>query len=207
MALIIDGYNLLNAATDLANHGGSLAQSRTILLDFLADRLNYEDRRATTVVFDGRHAPPGLEPVVLHRGITVRFARPHCEADDVIEDLIRKDNSPRRLTVVSSDHRLHRAARRRRAVPIDSDVWFRKFIRRPIQGDKSVAVPEDLEPELASPELQQWLREYGDGSAEPPRRPGSKKPSQHPAAPTDFENPFPPGYAEDLLRDNDPSRA
>jgi hypothetical protein len=37
--------------------------------------------------------------------------------------LIRKHSSPRALTVVSSDHRLHRAARRRRATPIDSDRW------------------------------------------------------------------------------------
>ena len=33
-----------------------------------------------------------------------------------IEELIRKESAPRRLTVVSSDHRVQRAARRRKAM-------------------------------------------------------------------------------------------
>jgi uncharacterized protein len=206
MALIIDGYNLLNA-TGIAGGGtagSSLAQSRAALLDFLAARLAVEDRRATTVVFDARNAPPGLAPVFSHRGITVRFARPHREADDLIEELIRSDTSPRRLTVVSSDHRLHRAARRRRATPIDSEVWFRQFERRPIQSSESVAMPEDAAAQLASAELDEWLRIFSDATVRPegPPKPADRPPDR--SAPSGFENPFPPGYAEDLLRSEDP---
>jgi uncharacterized protein len=203
MTLIIDGYNLLNAA-GVASPGGSgssLARSRTALLDFLADRLTTSERRATTVVFDGRHAPPGLEPVVRHRGITVRFARPDLEADDVIEELIQRNTAPRRLTVVSSDHRLHRAARRSRAAPVDSDVWFRQIAQQPIQGEQSVDMPDQVEAELACRELDEWLRTFGEGAVEAQQRPAPPKPRSEPATSSDFDSPFPPGYAEDLLRD------
>jgi uncharacterized protein len=206
MALVIDGYNLLNA-TGIAGRGTagtSLARSRTALLDFLAERLAADERRTTTVVFDARNAPPGLEPTLNHRGITVRFARPHREADDLIEDLIRSDTSPRRLTVVSSDHRLHRAARRRRATPVDSDIWFRQFARRAVQPSERVDLSEDVEAQLASPELDEWLRIFGETrTASPAPRAARGKPPELDNE-QDFENPFPPGYAEELLRDNDP---
>jgi uncharacterized protein len=206
MTLIIDGYNLLNAAgiVSRGGSGSSLARSRAALLDFLADRLPAAERRTTTVVFDGRHAPPGLEPVVRHRGITVRFARPDREADDVIEELIQRDTAPRRLTVVSSDHRLHRAARRRRATPVDSDVWFRQFAQQPIQGEQSVDMPDEVEAELACPELDEWLRAFGEEAVEPQQRASPPRPRSQPATSSDFDSPFPPGYAEDLLRGEPP---
>ncbi|MCL4207586.1 MAG: NYN domain-containing protein [Pirellulaceae bacterium] len=206
MALIIDGYNLLNA-TGIAGGGtagSSLAQSRAALLDFLAARLAAADRYTTTVVFDGRNAPPGLAPTFIHRGITVRFARPHREADDLIEELIRSDTSPRRLTVVSSDHRLHRAARRRRATPIDSEVWFRQFEKRPIQPVESVAVPDEAASQLASAELDEWLRIFSDATIRPESSSQPADRSVDESAPSGFENPFPPGYAEDLLRGDEP---
>ncbi|TVS10818.1 MAG: hypothetical protein EA424_24675 [Planctomycetaceae bacterium] len=205
MALIIDGYNLLNA-TDITGHcgtGSSLARTRLALLDFLADRLATTDRRTTVVVFDGRHAPPGLEPVVVHREITVRFARPNREADDVIEELIRENTSPKRLTVVSSDHRLHRAARRRRAVPIDSELWFQQFARRPVLPRESASVPSDttdMDVEIDRQELEHWLREFGGESPAPEKPQESLDPPQQPPTDSDLGNPFPPGYGEDLLR-------
>jgi len=207
MALIIDGYNLLNVTGIVGRGtvGSSLARSRTALLDFLAARLAPEERRRTTVVFDARHAPPGLQATREHRGITVRFAGPDREADDLIEELIHRDTSPRRLTIVSSDHRLHRAARRRRAAPVDSDVWFRQFARRPIQASGPVDLPGDLpsdaEMPVASPELDEWLRIFSENPAVPDRPP--ERPAES-SAPHDLANPFPPGYAEDLLRSDDP---
>ncbi len=209
MALIIDGYNLLNV-TDIVGRGGpgsSLARARLALLDFLADRLTKPDRRTTVVVFDGRQSPPGLERVFVHREITVRFARSNQEADDVIEELIRNHTSPKRLTVVSSDHRLHRAARRRRAVPIDSERWFPQFARRPPFPPDSVRLPADtpadVDVEIDQRELQRWLREFGGESTAPDDSEETLDPPQQPPTESDVRNPFPPGYGEDLLRDED----
>jgi hypothetical protein len=170
-------------------------------LDFLAERLAPEERRTTTVVFDARHAPPGLPATLEHRGIAVRFAGPDREADDLIEELIRSDTSPRRLTVVSSDHRLHRAAKRRRAARVDSDVWFRQFARRPLQPSSPLDLPDDAETHVASPELDEWLRIFSETPTAPNHPPG--RPAES-TAPHDLANPFPPGYAEDLLRNEDP---
>ncbi len=75
-------------------------------------------------MFDAADAPPGLPRTLEHRGLTVRFAAKSGSADELIEELIRADSAPRRLMVVSSDHRLQRAARRRKATAIDSDVWY-----------------------------------------------------------------------------------
>ena len=206
MSLIIDGYNLLNAATlDVPGpQGVTLHQTRAALLDFLAGRLERKQRRTTIVVFDARHAPPGLSRVQFHREMTVRFAPRDREADDVIEDLIRADSAPRRLTVVSSDHRVQRAARRRRAQAWDSETWFRWFAQQPPRETEERSLPSEPPPPVEDdPALQRWLKQFGDSPQvrkaqqfEPRRKP-SRTPLKKESS--DIDQPFPPGYAEDLL--------
>ena len=147
----------------------------------------------TTVVFDAREAPPGLPRTVRHRGITVCFAEPGLSADDVIERLILADSSPRRLTVVSSDHRLHRAARRRNAKPVDSDRWYAETLRQRIDrsrrknpGTKPTGPPTDSE-------VRFWLRQFG---LEEPAAEGA------PASEPPTSSPFPPGYGDDVDDDD-----
>jgi predicted RNA-binding protein with PIN domain len=116
-------------------------------------------RQRTTIVFDARDAPPGLPRSVKKHGLRVRFAPRGSEADDLLEELIRKHSSPRALTVVSSDHRLHRAARRRGATPVDSDKWVAD-----IQLNRTDDQPEpDRHEKLGPEELRNWLEEFGEG--------------------------------------------
>ncbi|HWB09329.1 MAG TPA: NYN domain-containing protein [Pirellulales bacterium] len=183
MALIIDGYNLLHA-TGLGGQGagpGGLERSRLALLNFLAESIDEEGRSGTTVVFDARQAPVGLPRTLGYRGLTVRFAAGYDSADELIEELIRADTSPRRLTVVSSDHRLHRAARQRRAKAVDSDLWYAEMQKRRV----SVA-PEEPPAKPAHPvpsELDFWLKLFDDESKMPAN---------------EVDDIFPPGYADDL---------
>lgn len=163
MSLIIDGYNLLNA-TNIVGRGrgrGSLERARSALLNMLVSTLSEDELATTTVVFDAKEAPPGLPDVSQHRGVTVRFARGFDEADDLIEQLIRADNVPRSLTVVSSDHRIQRAARRRRATAIDSDRWFRQLVAHK-RDHESESPPVDDKPDgqLSPDEVQRWLKEF-----------------------------------------------
>ena len=125
--LIIDGYNLLHdAGLARANYRpGELARQRRELLNKLARRLTLEERQRCTVVFDAIDAPPNLASRFVHENITVQFAKPGQEADEVIEHLISQHSAPRRLTVVSSDHRLQNAISRRRGIGIDSDVFLK----------------------------------------------------------------------------------
>jgi predicted RNA-binding protein with PIN domain len=183
MTLIIDGYNLLHA-TGLGGDGagrGGLERSRLALLKFLARSIDAADLAATTVVFDATHAPPGLPRTLSYRGITVRFAAGYENADELIEELIRADSSPRRLTVVSSDHRLHRAAHRRRAKAVDSDVWYTDIERRrpAVSDDEHPSKPTHTVPG----ELEFWLSRFADEAE---------------ATPPGVDDIFPPGYAEDV---------
>lgn len=219
MSLLIDGYNLVHVA-GILGHGvgpGSLQRSRLALLNFLAESLDPGELRHTTVVFDSHDAPWGLPQQVEHRGITVRFATQYEEADDLIEELIRADSAPRRLVVVSSDHRLQRAARRRRAKAVDSDVWYAGLVRA---RQEHPAASTDASAAPAVPLLQEdvnyWLRQFGGESAltellmressperreSGPDRPASDNLPKIEAGPID--NPFPPGYGEDLLEDEE----
>jgi uncharacterized protein len=125
--LLIDGYNLMQAAGQFgtAAGAGTLESARLALLDFLVASLTPADAKRTVVVFDAAAAPPGRPATIDYEGITVRFSRRKGSADDLIEELVDAAEDPRHLTVVSSDHRVQRAARRRRATPIDSEAWYR----------------------------------------------------------------------------------
>jgi predicted RNA-binding protein with PIN domain len=165
MSLIIDGYNLMHAA-GIMGRGvgpGGLERSRLALLNFVVESLEPAELAATTVVFDSRAAPPGLPKALVHRGITVRFAAGFENADELIEQLISRDSAPRRLTVVSSDHRLHRAARRRKAQAIDSDRWYTQTVtRRSERRHSSRADAHKPTPPLAQSEVEFWLAKFAD---------------------------------------------
>ena len=136
MKLLIDGYNLLQAAGQFGSAAGfgTLESARMALLDYLVSTLPAADAKRTLVVFDAAAAPPGLPATIDHEGITVRFSRRKGTADDLIEELLESVADPRHLTVVSSDHRIQRAARRRRATPVDSEVWLRELRQRGTSG-------------------------------------------------------------------------
>jgi predicted RNA-binding protein with PIN domain len=164
MPLLIDGYNLLHASNILGRGRGSsaLERSREALLNVLAASLPPEELPRTTIVFDARDPPWGLSRQTNHQGITVIFASREADADSLIEELIKKHSAPRKLTVVSSDHRLHRAANRRRATAIDSDRWFAELLRQ--RHERSHPTTADtIKPEgpFSSGEVDFWLRQFG----------------------------------------------
>lgn len=167
MTLLIDGYNLILEGGILSHRAGpgDLHRARLALANILAFSLPPETLRRTIVVFDALDAPWGLPRVVEHRGVVMRFADRGREADDLIEELIAADSAPRRLVVVSSDHRLHRAARRRGAQAIDSEPWLRRlFAER-----RSRQSPDDAQPGAAESkpipqpdDVEAWLHCFGD---------------------------------------------
>jgi hypothetical protein len=220
MPLIIDGYNLLHLSGMMpARLGpGGLERARLALVNLLSASLEAAERNQTCVVFDAANAPPGLPLEFTHRSIRVRFADPGKEADDVIEEMIRRHSTPKRLTVVSSDHRVQRAAQRRGARSAESGEWFDALIatrrRQPQASQDSPAVEHEM-----PRDVEYWLEYFGGESAlaewerlevpadspvldEPSEaeadEEGSEKP--RPGEMPQLDDPFPPGYGDDLLR-------
>lgn len=138
MSLIVDGYNviltagLLEGARPGQEDPSALNRSRFRLIELVARYQQHRRRQphahhrgeVSIVVFDAKNPPAGLPSTFTHHGVTVLFAVDYDEADDLIEHLIRIHTSPKQLTVVSSDHRLQSAARRRKARFIDVDDWL-----------------------------------------------------------------------------------
>jgi predicted RNA-binding protein with PIN domain len=112
-----------------------------------------------TVIFDAADAPPGLPARYAHEGIDVRFAREHGSADALIEAIIEAHDSPTALTVVSADHRVMAAARRRRARPVASAAWFAELrAAARAAAAKTDAKPPEPQSEV---EVNRWLEEFG----------------------------------------------
>ena len=220
MAILIDGYNLLNATgVEGTGRGTELERARRGLLLYLSDTLTSEECATTTIVFDSQGAPPGLPNQESFRGITVLFAKGYSEADELLEELIAADHVPRQLLVVSSDHRLHRAARRRRAVAIDSEVWISQLDGR---DNRTTRRAKDISSDMTP--CDAWLAEFSDvdvtaiareiaqeDAAGPPKRPEQSPPRsdgqagshdvERPASqpkPSPYENPFPEDFGAEL---------
>ncbi|MEO2047827.1 MAG: NYN domain-containing protein [Pirellulales bacterium] len=234
MTLLIDGYNLLHVTgiTGLASRkhspgqrhssgkrGGptSLQRSREALLRFLAASIDEIDLPRTTVVFDANDVPPGLPKIVDYHGMTILYAVDYADADSLIEELIQSDTSPRSLLVVSSDHRIQRAARRRRAKYIDSDLWYGDLCRRrsTYLQNRSQQVEKPTVP-LSDAEVAYWSQQFvsdtdpiagaevehaGSEHAGSEYEEDEASDSTPSAEGEDWANPFPPGYGDDLLEE------
>lgn len=162
--LLIDGYNLLFASGVFASSAGppTLERTRNALLQFLADSLAERLRIRTTVVFDATHAPPGLPHEMSFAGMRILFSRNPADADALLEDLLEAERAPREILVVSSDHRVQRAARQRGAKYIDSDAWMRELGQARHAAPQSQEGKPGLEAWEQSADLQAWLREFAD---------------------------------------------
>jgi predicted RNA-binding protein with PIN domain len=160
MHYLIDGYNLLHQVGRLqGKRTANLEQARLDLLQLLVARFGSE-APPVTVVFDARRAVGSGRERQDHAGIEVRFTRLE-EADDLIEELIRKAAAPEQLTVVSNDRRIKEAARRRRCPVIECVEFWASLTEKPHPaGPGPPREPE--RPALSAEEIAAWQKEFGD---------------------------------------------
>ncbi len=217
MATLIDGYNLAHGSGILARNigPGTLQRARDALVGFLKASLSDTERAATTVVFDAQATPPDLPSEQVCDGLRVVYAVGYETADALLEELIRADSAPRRLVVVSSDHQIQRAAKRRRATAVDSDAWFADLQRRRRERPRHRSDTHEKPslPEVEA-ETEYWLKVFDDDSPAEALPEESEASAAEPGPPikengkpddpeAEIENPFPPGYGEDLLIDEE----
>ncbi len=170
---LIDGYNLLHAAgMARRKYGpGDLERSRNRFLNYLALQLTAVERERTVVVFDAINGPRDVARQFEVNDMEILFAQPDSDADTLIEQIVATHSAPRQLVVVSSDHRLQRAAKRRRASSIDSEQFSDRLERR------RTAAPEPRDPpsaetiakhtgKLSEAEAQEWYEIFRDATDE-----------------------------------------
>jgi predicted RNA-binding protein with PIN domain len=171
MRYLIDGYNLLHAMGLLIGKVGvgphGLEKARLGLLGRLA--ASFGEAGNLTVVFDASHALSGADAQQEFQGIRIHYTQTQ-EADDLIEELIRRDAAPRSLTVVSNDRRLKDAARRRQCLVLGCEDFLDEMER--LRRSSSPRPPEKpAKPEQVSDdETEHWLREFGDLADDPKLR-------------------------------------
>ena len=198
VTLIIDGYNLMHVTRFKPvrdNDAGELRRCREGMLSLLAEHLPADRFRQITVVFDSQHAPTHLPEQTSFRHLDVQFARNENSADDQIAILIGKHPTPKRLIVVSSDHRVQVATRRRRANWIDSDRWIEAVLEQDWTAESEAEIESDDESvTMSEKELSEFRSAMAgeDSGEEQPNEPESNEPA---------ENPFPDGYFDDLEDD------
>ncbi len=168
--LLIDGYNLLHAAGmgQRDYRPGDLLHCRFRLLELLRNKLSAAEIRATTVVFDARDPPPDRPAQVVISGIRVLFANPGGDADELIRNWLAHHPTPRRVTLVSGDRELQRAARSTGAKFVGSREFVEKIDRRKGPGAagrtrSSESDDNTLREKHASVEqTAYWLKVFGD---------------------------------------------
>jgi uncharacterized protein len=164
---LIDGYNLLHAMGALSGRVGphGLEKARARLLGLLHGALG-EGAPAATVVFDAAKALPGISSEQESRGLHILFAKNKEEADDVIERLIRQSSAPKTLHVVSDDHRVQRAARRRHC-QVRGCEDFLKLLEQLRQTTHPLPQQPEKKERLSPDEVRRWLEEFGELERDP----------------------------------------
>jgi uncharacterized protein len=164
--IVIDGYNLLHALGFLAGKVSSrgLEAARLRLQDMLIAGLGPQSRQ-TTIVYDSKHGRTVGEDE--YQGLRILFSGAGQEADDVIEDILARNPAAEGLIVVSNDHRLQSAARRKRAQGMTCDEfldYLEAKARKPLE--KGQSPPEKGAPPTDE-ETKRWLREFAGFERDP----------------------------------------
>jgi predicted RNA-binding protein with PIN domain len=157
---LIDGYNLLHAMGWAPKPGGiSLERSRLRLIDWLASSLGAQSADVL-IVFDAVHGRGQTETV--HHGIRIEFSVGQT-ADDLIESLIAGYQPPAQLTVVSNDHRIQQAARRRGVNAWTCGEYVDWLTTKKPTTAPSIAAKATEKPDLpTSQEIDDWLQRFRD---------------------------------------------
>lgn len=150
MPYLIDGHNLIGQLSDISledpNDEALLVQKLT---GFVA-----RVRQKCVVVFD--YGIPAGRSRMSRRGIDVRFAPAHSNADQVIKGRIQREHNPSQWTVVSSDNDVLTMARRYRMTAVKA-VDFAGQLQRP-EPPPRPDVGEAADVKLDEYEVAEWLR-------------------------------------------------
>lgn len=153
---IIDGHNLLHSICQAGD-------DPQVISDVQLCRIvgTYLKRIGETaeIIFDGT-GPPDKSGFDNISNLEVFFAGPGTDTDTVIEEKIRVTTTPRRLSMVSSDRRLRKAAQARKATAIKSEGFWTD-VQRQLSKKERAKEPAEKRLGLSESETEQWLQYFG----------------------------------------------
>lgn len=160
MPLIVDTFNVLHQTGVLPP---SLAGIDVAGLIELISRSRFRRRRAR-LVCDGTSTVPGDVGTGEH--ISIEFSGRGRSADDVIARHINRSSAPKRLTIVSSDREVQKAAKRRRCTVLRSDEFLRQLAMDVEREERRAATrdarrPKQFTQPLTQKDAVKWMRELG----------------------------------------------
>jgi len=156
MPLILDTYNVLHVTGVLPPELAGIEVPELIDL-ILGSRYRAEE---ACLVCDG--TPPRRGAAARRTGgVHVVYAGAGRSADRVIEQMIARSSIPKRLTVVSSDRRIMKAARKRRCRVLRSEDFLRQLAGDQLRPGGRRGGDRRPEPPLSKGEVDAWIRLFG----------------------------------------------
>ena len=152
----IDGHNLLHSIHKVDEGYGSISDVQ--LCHIIGSYLKLTGQSGE-IIFDGT-GPPDKSGFDGISNLEVFFAGLGTDTDTVIEDKIIANSAPRRLKIVSSDRRLRKAARARKATSVKSEVFWNN-IQKQLSRKKTAKEPTAKRRGLSESETRQWLEIFG----------------------------------------------
>ncbi|UCF15378.1 MAG: NYN domain-containing protein [Phycisphaerales bacterium] len=115
--------------------------------------------RSGEMIFDGTgpRDKSGFDNI---DNLEVLFAGFGTDTDTVIEDKISVSTAPKRLTIVSSDRRLQKAARARKATSIKAEVFWAD-LQKQLSQKRATKEPAAKHRGLSTGETKKWLEYFG----------------------------------------------
>ena len=157
MNLLIDGHNLIGQTPGLRLDDPDDEAKLVLLLRSYAARRRHSQ---LVVIFD--HGVYGHPQQLNGYGVSCHFARSPQDADTQIINRIQALKNPRSWALVSADRVLIQAARARGVHVIDARA-FGIQLGTP-RARSASQPPEKREQPLSDPEIQEWLRLFGEES-------------------------------------------
>jgi predicted RNA-binding protein with PIN domain len=154
--IIIDGHNLLHSIVKIGKEAEAITD---LQICWVISRYLKAIGERGEIIFDGT-GPRDKSRFDNIANLEVFFAGLGSDADTVIEDKLRANSAPKRLTIVSSDRRLRDAARTRKATTVKSEVFWDN-LRKQLRQKKPVKEPEAKRIGLSESETRQWLDFFG----------------------------------------------
>lgn len=155
--ILIDGHNLLWAVQGMADSPEGISD---VGLCGFVGRYLMRMKESGELIFDGP-GPRDKSEFDNIDGLEVLFAGLGRDADTMIEAKIAANTAPRSLVVVSSDNRLRKAARGRRAESLKSEDFWLRVVKDLERGRRRGNEPQGKRLGLSDGETERWLDFFG----------------------------------------------